>query len=136
LSKEFELARLQMIRAARAGDVDQGRGYAWAHRIFPFNPRNLEEIFESDFKISRKAVDDVVRAIADGWRSKKYVQFYDLEGKFQSLDRMEIYHICRLAFLEDSFDSKVWKALTENGSGPVETQGMCEPFKLDYDIEY
>jgi antitoxin MazE len=139
MSKEFEVARLQMVRAARAGEISNVRGYAWAHRIYPFNPYDVEEAFESDFHIGREASDEVLKAIDDGWRKKKFVSFYDLEGsrdRADGLDRMDIYHICRLAFLDGRFDDSVWKALTVAGSGPIESQGLAKEFEMEHDISY
>jgi hypothetical protein len=140
VSKEFEIARLQMIKAARDGDIDRARGYAWAHRICPFDVREIEEKFQDDFKIGRDAADDVLLKIEDGWRSNKPVTFYDLERfggqQARGLHRMDIYHVCRLAFLDGRFDTTVWTALTKPGSGPIETQGMAREFRMDDDINY
>jgi hypothetical protein len=139
LSKEFELARLHMIRAAQAGEIDQVRGYAWAHRIYPLNPDALEEAFKDDFTVGRDEREEVLLAMEEGWRKKKPVSFYDLEGfrdRQEGLDRMEIYHVCRLAFLDGRFHETVWEALTVPGSGPIETQGMTDEFNMQDDINY
>lgn len=129
-----------MVRAARAGEIGEARGYAWAKRIFPLQCYELEEKFESDFRITRDHVDSVLRAIDDGWRKKKLISFYDLEGPFgeraSGLDRMDLVAVCRLAFLDRRFDDEVWKALTVAGSGPIESQGLADPFNLNDDITY
>jgi hypothetical protein len=49
---------------------------------------------------------------------------------------MDIYYVCRLAFLDGRFDDTVWAALTEPGSGPIEAQGMTQEFRLEDDINY
>lgn len=140
VSKEFELARIQMVRAALAEEIDIARGYAWAHRIYPFNPCDLEKAFEDDFRVGRDASDAVLRIIDEGWHQKKLISFYDLESNGEirphRLDRMDIYHVCRLAFLDDRFDDDVWKALTVAGSGPIETQGMLDEFEAERDLSY
>jgi hypothetical protein len=120
--------------------ISTARGYAWAHRIYPFSVREIEEKFEDDFNIGRDAADDVLQKIEAGWRSNKPVTFYDLEGiggqGSGGLHRMEIYYVCRLAFLDGRFDDTVWAALTKPGSGPIETQGMTEEFRMEDDINY
>jgi hypothetical protein len=40
-----------------------------------------------DFKVSREQVGEVLKEIDDGWRNKKPVAFYDLEGTFDSPQR-------------------------------------------------
>ena len=136
MSKEFEIARLNMVSLARDEEIDRVRGYAWAHRIYPFNPYALEEVFADDFTIGRTKVNNIMKMIDEGWRNKQPVSFYDLESAFGHGDRMEIYYVCRLAFLDGRFDDTIWKALTVNGSGPVETQGMTEDFDVDHDLSY
>jgi hypothetical protein len=84
--------------------------------------------------------DTVLRIIGNGWREKKLVQFYHVEDhadvRESRMGRMDIYHVCRLAFLEDRFDKEVWKALTVPGSGPIETQGMLDDFNPKDDLSY
>jgi hypothetical protein len=135
MTKEFELARLHMVNAGRAEEIDRSRAYAWAHRIYPLDPRDLEDTFVADFKIGPNRSGAIMTMIDVGWRNKKPVSFYDLESAIGG-DRMEIYHVCRLAFLDRRFDDNVWKALTVPGSGPIETQGMTEDFDEESDLPY
>jgi hypothetical protein len=138
MTKEFELARLHMVRAAKHDEIDHVRGYAWAHRIYPFNPSNLEQAFKDDFTIRSETTEEILRAIDDGWTQKKLITFYNLEDLRDEhrLDRMDIYHVCRLAFLDRRFDDSIWKALTVAGSGPIESQGLADPFDMERDIDY
>jgi hypothetical protein len=139
MTKEFEIARLHMVGLARAGQIDRVRGYAWARRIYPFNPYDLEETFEADFKIGRNQSERVLVAIDNGWRNNNPISFSDLEGfggSDSGLGRMEIVHVCRLAFLDGRFDDTVWEALTVPGSGPIESQGLAGPFAMENDINF
>lgn len=140
MSKEFEIARLAIVRATMANEIDISRGYAWSHRIYPLSSGQLEETFKTDFNVSEEQVSSLLRTIDDAARKKKPVSFYDLEGPFGSndggLSRMELYHVCRLAFLDRRFDADVWSALTKPGSGPIETQGMTKEFSMQSDIDY
>lgn len=135
MSKEFEIARLQIIFAARQGLTDPVRAFAWSHRIYPFQPSELEEAFKEDFDVSSDDIGAVLTCIDDGWKSEKKTTFYEIEAKLRSdLDRGDIISVCRLAFLDGRFDTDVWKALTVAGSGPIESQGIALPFDLDTDI--
>ncbi|XSC43437.1 hypothetical protein ACF1BQ_036600 [Bradyrhizobium sp. RDT10] len=75
MTKEFELARLAMVRAAKAGEVDPARGLAWSHRIHPLNGRDLEDVFKDDFKIRAEDVEAILEMIDDGWRNKSSFRF-------------------------------------------------------------
>lgn len=139
MAKEFEIARLTMIRAARSGEIDQARGFAWAHRIHPFHSTPLEEAFEDDFHIGLANREEVMGIIDRGWRSNKLVTFYEIEGfggTGVNLGRMDIVAILRLAFLDSRFDEAVWRALVEPGSGPLESQGLADQFSVDDDLNY
>ncbi|MGY3452485.1 hypothetical protein [Bradyrhizobium sp. USDA 4353] len=140
MSKEFELARLAMVRAAKAGEIDPARGFAWTHRIHPARSTELEETFAADFKIGEQERENVWRRIDAGWRAGQLVSFYDLEGlpgeDNAGLDRWELITVCRLAFLDRRFDDAVWRALTVAGSGPIESQGLADPFSMEDDINY
>ncbi|KRR14938.1 hypothetical protein [Bradyrhizobium valentinum] len=137
MGKEFEIARLAIIRACKAGEIDEGRGYAWSRRIFPLNPRDLEFAFAEDFTIGQEKRDEVYQIIDEGWRKNKLVKFYDLEGLGGSgikLDRMDLVAVCRLAHIGDLFDDALYKALVAPGSGPIESQGLANPFSMEDDI--
>ncbi|MDI4231492.1 hypothetical protein OZ411_01520 [Bradyrhizobium sp. Arg237L] len=139
MSKEFELARLAIVRAVMAGDIDEARGFAWAHRIYPLRSTPLEEAFADDFHVSREKVDEVLRLVDSGWRKKNLVTFYDLEGvgsEGVGLARMDLVAVLRTAYLDRRFHDDVWRKLVEPGSGPVESQGLADKFSVEDDISY
>lgn len=139
MSKEFELARLAVISAGRAGEIDDARAFAWAHRIHPLHSTPLEEVFAEDFEIGREKVDEVLQIVDQGWRDGKLVTYYELEGLGAcgvGLARMELVAVLRLAFLDRRFDQRVWNELVKPGSGPIESQGMTDPFSAVDDLSY
>jgi hypothetical protein len=141
LKKEFEIARLSMVRATREEAIEPARGFAWSRRIYPLNPTPLEEAFADDFRVNRKQVDAVLRGIDEGWRARKPRTFYELEDAFGNqhsagIDRMDLVFLCRMTFLDRRFDEDLWKALTVAGSGPIESQSLADPFDMEDDINY
>ncbi|MGY2936006.1 hypothetical protein ACVWZ6_005608 [Bradyrhizobium sp. GM6.1] len=139
MSKEFEIARLQLVSAGKAGAIDEARAFAWAHRVHPLRSTPLEEKFAEDFEIGREKVDEVLRIVDQGWRDGKLVTYYELEGLGGSgvgLARMELVAVLRMAFLDRRFDKSVWNELVKPGSGPIESQGMTDPFSSEDDFDY
>jgi hypothetical protein len=139
MRKEFEVARLAMVRAAIAGEIDAARGFAWSHRIHPLHSTPLEEEFADDFHVSRSKVEEVLKIVDDGWRSQNLVTFYELEGLGNAgvgLERMDLVAVLRMACLDRLFDESVRQKLVERGGGPIESQGLADPYSVEDDIQY
>lgn len=140
--RDFEIARLLMVRAARDKEIDEATGFAWAHRIYPMLAASpVAEAFKADFETSTDEVDAVLKAIdkiADANDQK--VGFYDLSDALNvghgrgEMTRGQLINICRYIFLDRRFNAEVWESLVEVGSGPVESQGVANPFDSKWDL--
>lgn len=136
MSKEFEIARLLVVAAARRDECDRGLGFAWSSRIYPFfHEYRSTEAFAEEFIVSREQVKAIIEHIDKQWLAKESFTFYELEQKFGDrwsgngkIDRGKLIDVCRYAFLSRRFDQSLWQALTVEGSGPVESQGLADEF--------
>lgn len=141
MSKEFEIARLLMMRATLDGLISESRGYAWSARVSPINKTQTEQTFASDFSVSDAQADAVAKDIDAADLAGQPIQFYTLEqthgpGTATNLSRMEIVAVCRMYFLDSRFTPQTWKGLVAPGSGPIESQGMADPFKASHDLDF
>ncbi len=140
--KDFEIARLLMVRAARDGEIDQATGFAWAHRIYPmFGASPVAEAFKPDFETSTDDVEIVLKAIDKIAEAKdQEVGFYELADALNvghgrgEMTRGQLINICRYIFLDRRFSSRVWETLVQVGAGPVESQGIANEFDAKWDI--
>lgn len=134
--KEFELARIMMVNAAREGHVEHHRGFAWASRICPNNPTPLEQAFGDDFDVDQAKVEAVLKVIDVGFLNRKPVTFYSLEAPIgQSKLGVSRYHliaICRMAFLNGLFDEDTWRGLQSDS--PSELGGFRRKFDPQDDL--
>ena len=126
MSKEFEIARILLINAARAADIPQERGVAWAKRVYPLIPDQADEAFKDDFDVEESEVARVLQEIDAGAQSGQLITYRTLES------RVGINIICRCAFLEQRFDPPVWQALMADA--PLEARSITEPFDPDKDM--
>lgn len=133
MSKEFEIARLLVLQAHRNGQIEDARAFAWANRICPFNPDQLEEPFLVDFEYGPNETDEVLQAVVrlSDPDNNKYPTFNDIESA-TGIPRIALRDICRLAFFSGQIEGPGWQALT--AAGPMETRGMDRPLDPDTDI--
>lgn len=139
MTKEFEIARLLMLQAARSKQISESQGFAWAQRMWPLRISPIEQAFQADFDITDRQVEATSSEIDKAWRSGTPIDYYTLEQRHgpstvTGLDRMQVVAICRMFFLDGRFDQTVWHALTVPGSGPIESQGLADPFKPNDDL--
>jgi hypothetical protein len=138
MSKDFEIARLHAITEARTSQ-HEALAYAWSRRVYPgFHTCPLVDAFEGDFAVGSEKFSTVLQLVDDDWMGAKALSFYDIEGQLGSrtngeIDRSDLIAILRYVFLSGRFDDELWRRLTVNGSGPIESQGIADPFNPTYD---
>ena len=131
MSKEFEIARILLINAARKADIARERGAAWAQRVYPLNPDRADEVFKDDFEVGESEVALVLREINAGSRAGEPISYRTLESRV-NLDRPHLVAVCRCAHLEGRFDHEVWEALMKDA--PLEARSITADFDADHDL--
>lgn len=136
-SKEFEIARMLMLRAFLDGVTnDEAQAFAWSSRVYPLRPGKLDEAFKDDFDVGQADVERVLTYLDEKWTAKTPVTFYEVESHFarSGIGRVDLIDMCRLFHLSRLFDQPFRDGLTANAGAPVEANGINRPFDRDDDI--
>ena len=118
----FNQQRLQVMSLGVHHDVySDAYLYAWSEGVYPFYEdtdgsvyQMPHEVYEGFFQQSKAKVDILSKYLDDMWMKKKVPTFYELENRFNTRgrdewSRIDLIHICRYLFLQDSFDGHFWK---------------------------
>ena len=140
----FQIARFNVLVAAKAELLPDAYAYAWANGVYPLfhEVAYLHEPFAAQFEVTKEMLEELGTYLDDRWLAKNVPSFYKLEDHYEvrlgvsGWNRHRLVAACRYMFLDGSFDKPFWDALLKGSDHPSEAKAITQKFNVKDDIYF
>ena len=144
----FVAAKFQIVTAALTpgpGDrISDAYVYAWDSEVYPMlhEAADWHKPFASSFPVNKEMVEQLLDYLDNLWVRKKVPTFYKLEDHYDlrsghtPWDRAKLIHVCKYAYLSNTFDGDFWNTLLAPTEHPSEARSITSPFNRTDDLYY